>query len=176
MRKLLVLIPIALVGGFAIHQVASGQEFDLDEPDLALDLHCQSDAPEAISHELAPSIEALAAVEALPQVLAHVSAVPEVTVHIPHHTIEEVERLANEIRVHARASAEVNVEAAIEEAMLALEEAFSDREFEIEEALEEFGISASFLAELAASIEASLAVTVDGDETVRVRIPKRNRH
>ena len=93
MRLFLVLIPVALIGGFAIHQATSGSSTPSEGLTIAVEAPAIADIP------------AKAEIPAIPAVAVHVAPHAEVSVRIPRQAILEAEQLANEIRLHAEATA-----------------------------------------------------------------------
>ena len=172
MRLFLVLIPVALIGGFAIHQVASDSSATTEALTIAVEAPAIPDIP---AKAATPAIAAAAAVPAMPAVDVRVAPLAEVSVRVPRQAMLEAEVLANEIRLRAEAAAHADIEATLEGVIRKLDESLSETDIALEEAFEELGISASFLADLAASIEASLEIAVEEGAAVRVRLPQKRR-
>lgn len=186
MRALLVLTPIAIIGAFAVHQAVTSQEI-CTETDRKVE---KAEVSNRITVPAVPAISAVPAVPAVPSVPAvpTVPAVPDaealrtavaahagdIEIHIPAEAIERAMRLAEQFEMDAGTEAEF--EAAVREAMLALEENMAEFEFDMEEAYGEMGLSREFFRDLARSIESSVSVATDEGREVTVRVPQRRRN
>jgi hypothetical protein len=184
MRGLLILTPIVLVGGIAIHQAVSGPDIRMDKVEQISKHHVPTLAA-APAVPTVPVVPAIPAVSAVPAVHA-VPAVPnleglsrlatlseDVEIRIPREAIERASRLANDFRLRAEAHADVEV--TLNEVMRMLDEHLSGFDGATVESLEDLGLSETFFADLAASIEASVSVEMDDGNRVAVRVPKRRR-
>lgn len=181
MRALLVLMPIVLVGGFAIHQAVSGPEVIQEKPAKASKRGSPALAPAA-------AVPAVPPVPAIPRVPAApvVPAIPdleglsrlatlseEIERRVPRAAIARATRVANELRL--RAEAHEDVEATLNEAMLVLEEQLSELDGADWESLEDLGLSATFFADLAASIRASVTIEMEDRDRVVMKTAKTRR-
>ena len=180
MRALLILTPIALVGGFAIQQAVTRPDICTEE--VAKASHT---APVVVAVPAVHAVPAVPAVHIVPGVpdvptipdlegLSHLATLSEdIEVRIPREALDRASRLAGELRLRAEAHADVEI--ALHEVMEILDEHLSEIDVAAMESLGDLGLSEDFFADLAASIQASVSVDVDDGGEVTVRIPKRRR-
>jgi hypothetical protein len=140
MRKLLILTPIVLVGGFAVLQAVNG-------PDMCKEKSAKTLA--AVTAVAAvPAVPAVATVPAVPGMpviphlehLSHLATLSEdMEIRIPREALERAGRLAGELRFRAEAHADVEV--TLNEVMRILDEHLSDIDVAAVESLEDLGHS-----------------------------------
>jgi hypothetical protein len=194
MRVLFVLTPIALIGGFAIHQAVSGPEVCRETAAKAAkrNAHVLAAAPAVPAIPDVPGIPAVPVVPAVPDAaefaelaaLAELSELSELSslatlsedieIRIPREAIERAREIAAGLQLRAEAHADIEV--TLNEVMQLLDEHLSDLDGMTIESFEDLGLSEDFFANLAESIRASVTVEVDDGERVTVRVPKRRRH
>lgn len=193
MRALFVLTPIALIGGFAIHQALSGPDICTDEHQVG-----KADAPGLVALPAVPAVPAVPDVPAVPAVpevaefaaLAELSELSELSelaelsslatlsedieIRIPREAIERASRLAADLQLRAEAHADIEV--TLNEVMHLIDEHLSDLDGATIESFEDLGLSEDFFEDLAESIRSSVSVEVNDGEPVTVRVPKRRRN
>jgi hypothetical protein len=144
------------------------------------------------SKESVPTVAAVPAIPALPAI-AVIPAIPDVPalpdlaalrqlevtlpenieLRIPREAIVRARMIADELRLHAEARADVDV--TVSEVMRILNDRLSDIDTDGDATLVELGLPATFFADLAATIQASVSAAVDEASRVSVTVPKRNR-
>ena len=186
MRVLLVLTPIVLVGGFAVHQAVSGPDMFHGEQPQATKHHVHAlaavpavpAAPAVPAVPAAPAIPAVPAVPEIPDIegLRQLATTlsEDIEIRIPREALVRANLIADEFRMHADVHADV--EASLSDVMRILDEHLSDVDFATEEAFEELGLSATFFADLASSIQASVAIEMEDGNRVTVRVPTQRKH
>jgi hypothetical protein len=196
MRALFVLTPIALIGGFAIHQALSGPDICTDEHQVG-----KADAPGLVALPAVPAVPAVPDVPAVPAVpavpdaaeyaaLAELSELSELSelaelsslatlsedieIRIPREAIERASRLAADLQLRAEAHADIEV--TLNEVMHLIDEHLSDLDGATIESFEDLGLSEGFFEDLAESIRSSVSVEVNDGERETFRVPKRRRN
>lgn len=181
MRALLVLTPIALIGGFAVHQAVSDTEI-CTEKAAKPSKHAVAAVAAVPAVPAVPDVPAVPAVPAVPTVphlegLSRLATLSEdIEIRIPREAIERAAELAEEISLHAEAHADIDIDVRLEEVMHLLEERLSNLDEVTEDALEDLGLTEEFFEELAESIEAAVSIETGDESRVRVRVPARHRH
>jgi len=184
MRLVMVLTPVALVGAFAIHQAVSGPEFSGEKTAVASE-HAIPAIAAAPAVPTVPAVSKVAAIRAVPDVPA-VPAIPDleelsrlatlsedIQIRIPSEAIERASLIAEEFRMRAEAHADVDV--TLNEVMRILDDHLSNIDFASDAAFEELGLTPTFFADLAASIQASVAIDIEDGDGVIVKVPKTRR-